>query len=170
MTMQANGNIYLTGFMGAGKTTVGKLLARKNGLGFIDLDDVIVKQTGKSIPDIFRNEGEEWFRKVESQVLERMTGKRAVISTGGGAVEKEENVAFMRKTGLTFFLDAPFDVLYERIKADPGRPLAGIDRTKLEERYSGRRKAYATADVTIQTMGLTPREIVKAIVEAGQPL
>ncbi|TMW73776.1 shikimate kinase [Alteribacter natronophilus] len=159
--MTQSGNIYLTGFMGAGKTTAGKLLAKKTGLGFVDLDEFIVRQTGQAIPEIFKQTGEKGFRELETETLKSLKGKQAVVSTGGGAVETPDNLIFMKESGYTVFLDAPFEVLYERIRLDPNRPLVSLDQAELEKRYEKRREAYETADLTIQTKGLSPREIVR---------
>ncbi|RNA68952.1 shikimate kinase [Alteribacter keqinensis] len=153
--------IYLTGFMGAGKSTVGKLLAQKLGLGFIDLDEYIEEKSGKTIPEIFTDSGEACFRNLESEALREVSVKTAVISTGGGVTEKEENRKLMKRTGTVFFLDAPFYVLYERIRDDKSRPLARGEKEVLRERYENRRPGYEWAALTLDTKGCSPYEVVQ---------
>ncbi|WP_035186168.1 shikimate kinase [Alteribacter aurantiacus] len=158
-----NKTIYLTGFMGAGKSTVGKLLAQKLGVGFVDLDDYIEETSNKKIPHIFKEHGEAHFRKLETQALIDVSRKSIVISTGGGVVETKESQRIMKETGMIFFLDAPFPVLYERIFGDPNRPLAALKKDDLQKRFERRKPLYERGAITIHTHGCSPYEVVQRI-------
>lgn len=117
-------NIYLIGFMGSGKSTLAKHLAQTLGMGWIDLDQLIEKRENKSIRQIFEDEGEDYFRRLETYYLEETTMlKQTVVSTGGGAVGTEYNRQIL-KNQLTIYLDWPFEVLYKRIAGDTNRPLS----------------------------------------------
>lgn len=137
-------NIVLVGMPGCGKTTVGRELARLSGKPFVDLDEEIVRRAGKSIPDIFREEGEAAFRELEAQVLADVCARSGqVIATGGGAVLRAENRAAMRRTGRVYFLRRAL----EELPTD-GRPLSR--KGGLEEMYRVRKPLYsAAADVVI---------------------
>lgn len=122
------GNIYLTGFMATGKTTVGKALAEKLHKSYIDTDEEIVHDNEKSIPDIFACEGEEAFRKMESEVIEKLSlyekqGMSFVVSLGGGAIKSEQNIKFMKESGIVILLYSKPEIIYERTKDDDNRPL-----------------------------------------------
>ena len=117
-------NIYLVGMMGSGKTTSGKALAKLLGLPFVDLDERIVEQAGYSINDIFKTEGEPYFRNVESQLLAQVSRTTdQVIATGGGIVINSINSERMRSTGFVIYLKTSLDVLWERVKEKKDRPL-----------------------------------------------
>lgn len=137
-------NIVLVGMPGCGKTTVGRELAQLSGKPFVDLDEEIVRRAGKSIPDIFREEGEAAFRELESQVLADICARSGqVIATGGGAVLRAENRAAMRRTGWVYFLCRNL----EELPTD-GRPLS--QKGSLEEMYRVRKPLYsAAADAVI---------------------
>lgn len=137
-------NIVLVGMPGCGKTTVGRELARLSGKPFVDLDEEIVRRAGKSIPDIFREEGEAAFRELEAQVLADVCARSGqVIATGGGAVLRAENRAAMRRTGQVYFLCRNL----EELPTD-GRPLS--QKGSLEEMYRVRKPLYsAAADAVI---------------------
>ncbi len=117
-------HIYLIGFMGAGKTTIGKLLAEELRLDFLDLDDAIEQEAGFSIPEIFKMKGEEFFRQLESKALQSISSSPAkVIATGGGAVLAETNRLVMKNSGISIYLNWPVDVLFDRIRHSQNRPL-----------------------------------------------
>jgi shikimate kinase len=118
--------VYLVGMMGAGKTTVGKKLAKSLSLQFVDLDHEIEKNTGVTIPTIFEIEGENGFRRRESQVLERMQGNSLIVATGGGVVLNPVNRARMAASGFVVYLHASAELLYARTKNDKGRPLLQV--------------------------------------------
>jgi shikimate dehydrogenase len=122
------GNIYLTGFMASGKTTVGKALAERLHKSFIDTDEEIVRDNECSIADIFEREGEEAFRQMESELIEKLSiyeeqGISFVVSLGGGAIKSEKNIEFMKKSGTVILLYSNPEITYERTKDDENRPL-----------------------------------------------
>ncbi|WP_246232412.1 shikimate kinase [Usitatibacter rugosus] len=120
----ATGNIFLVGMMGAGKTTIGRALARKLGLVFADADKELVTRTGVAVATIFEIEGEAGFRKRESTLLvELAAGENAVIATGGGVVLDPENRKVMRERGTVVYLRARLESLWERTRHDTSRPL-----------------------------------------------
>jgi thiamine-phosphate pyrophosphorylase len=144
------GPIYLTGFMGAGKTAVGKRLAKLLDLPFVDLDSEIENRSGRSIPDLFRERGEAEFRALESEALELSGGGApAVIATGGGIVQRAPNVATMLRSGRVLWLDVPFAVLLERLaRSKDERPLFQ-NPEQAEHLYHSRLGAYARCDYSI---------------------
>lgn len=126
--MEKNRNIYLIGLMGAGKTTVGRQLAKRLGRPFFDSDHEIVERTGVPIPTIFEIEGEEGFRRREMQTIHELTaGSDIVLATGGGAVIKPENRDRLRETGWVVYLDVPPLQLFERTRHDRNRPLLQVE-------------------------------------------
>lgn len=142
-------NIILIGMMGSGKTTVGKALAKHLGHNFTDLDTLIVKNEGIEIPEIFHKFGENYFRKLETKTLNSLLEyENTVISTGGGIVEKEENILTIKKIGTVFYLQAPSNTLYERIKGDCNRPLLKGE-IEFENILNKREKAYRQANFTV---------------------
>lgn len=164
-------NIALLGFMGCGKTTVGRLLARKLGFRFLDTDSLIEEKSGLSIPQIFERFGEKHFRKLETQVLEEVASwKKLVLSTGGGLPMKDENWKLLKEKFLTVFIEVPFETLWKRIAADPGRPLLRRYPRKdlLEKLYLERLSRYRQADVIISAGESTPEEIAEAIIDHAQ--
>ncbi len=141
-------NIFLVGLMGAGKTTVGRLLAKRLGRRFIDTDHEIEARCGVKIPTIFEMEGEAGFRKRESQVIDELTQeKNLVLATGGGAVLLPENRTNLHNRGMVFYLRANPHELWLRTKNDKGRPLLnqGDARTTLEKLYAERDPLYLEA-------------------------
>ena len=133
--LRAKENLVLIGMPGCGKSTIGKALAERLGKRFVDCDEEIEKAEGKSIPEIFREVGEQGFRDAESRVIRRASEEQgAVIATGGGAVLREENVRLLRGNGTLLFLDAPLSELM----ATSSRPLSSTPedlRRRYEERY-----------------------------------
>lgn len=135
--------IFLCGFMGCGKSTVGKILAKKMGEECIDLDKYIEKKENMSIAQIFEQKGEEYFRQTESKALADFADKGAVIATGGGTLLSEENGKIAKESGMVVFIDTYFNVCYDRIKDDPNRPIAyNSTKRQLLERYEKRRPLY----------------------------
>jgi shikimate kinase len=119
-----SGNIFLVGMMGAGKTTIGRALARRLDLDFADTDRELVGRTGVPVATIFEIEGEAGFRKRESTILAELAQRsRLVVATGGGAVLSEENRRVMREHGTVVYLRARIDSLWERTRRDANRPL-----------------------------------------------
>lgn len=149
--------------MGAGKTTVGKLLAKKLNYEFVDLDQKIEDQSEKSIPEIFSEEGEDTFRRMETQVLLRSQNRQWVIATGGGIVLREENRIFLKNQKNVFFLDKKMDDLLRHLQEDQQtiRPLI-VEKNQLEiaELYEFRRPLYEeSATEIISICGDSPNEI-----------
>ncbi len=145
--------LYLVGFMGAGKTTVGRLVA--DGLGWIfgDIDEDIVAHHKMSIAEIFANHGEPEFRRLESELVLRRVrmiqrGHPTVMALGGGAFAHPANHALLDENGVTVWLECPFEIVRQRIGADPARPLAR-DPQAMAELFQLRREAYARADFRV---------------------
>ena len=162
-------NIVLIGMRGSGKTAVGKLLARKLGKRFIEMDELIVQKMGMSIPEIVSKYGWNKFRNVEEEICrEAAQLDNVVIATGGGVVTRQENIRELKKKGKLVWLDVSLDTLLERIGDDPNRPsLTGkSQREDMETVLAERRPIYEqAADYIIDTEGRTPKEIAGAIIE-----
>ena len=161
-------NIYIIGFMGTGKTTVGKALAGSLSRDFLDLDDVIEAKESTKITNIFAQNGESYFRKVEKQVLvETAQKENLIVACGGGIVIDEDNVNLMKRTGKIICLAAGADTILDRTKGYAHRPLLNVSdpKAKIEELLNLRAPFYAKADYTIETSDLGIEEIVKKISE-----
>ena len=139
-------NIILCGFMGCGKTTIGKLLAKQLSMEFIDLDQQIEQNQQMSIPEIFSQWGEERFRQLEHEAVAELSRRiRCIVSTGGGALTFSRNLAVLSPQDLVVFIDASFPVCYERIK-DSSRPVVRRSTPRqLEEVFAVRRPLYQKA-------------------------
>ena len=158
--------VYLCGFMGCGKSTVGKLLAKKLGTECLDLDDYIEKHEAMTIPEIFEQKGEAYFRAAETQALKDLAGECKVIATGGGALLSEENGALAKNAGLAVFIDTDFETCYARRKDDPHRPIAyNSTKEQLRERFDSRRPLYKAHSNCIVSGDLRPIEIADEIVK-----
>lgn len=162
--------IYLIGFMGTGKTSTGKKLAKLMKRELLDSDDLIVKQEGMSIPEIFDRSGESGFREIETEVFRKLSEESGeyVVSCGGGAPLRAENVSLMRKNGRIIRLTATADTVYNRVKGDTGRPLLQSDDPlrRIKELMAEREQAYtAAADITVETDKKTPEEVAAQILE-----
>ncbi len=158
-------NIVLIGFMGSGKTTFGKACAKKLGMQFLDADEYIVEKAGKSIPEIFAQDGEEAFRKLETEVLMywRDNLKNTVLATGGGMPLRKENARLLREIGKVGYLTASTKEIYNRVKGDMNRPLLQCDNPyeKICEMMKQRKPLYEqVADATIDTNANDLDEIV----------
>ncbi|MCI0351269.1 MAG: shikimate kinase [Acidobacteriales bacterium] len=159
--------VCLIGFMGAGKTTVGRLLARQLGWRFVDLDDEIERTAGKSIATIFKSSGESEFRRLEAEQLTRwlesvQAGKATVVALGGGVFVQRENAERLRQARVpAVFLDAPLDELLRRCEKQPGRarPLLDKGQEALSILYAERRPLYLAAEATVQTSGKSVTEV-----------
>jgi len=158
--------IVLVGFMGAGKTTVGRLLADRLRRPFTDLDDLVRARDGRSIPEIFRADGEPYFRQLESECLREIlkSTQARVLAVGGGAFAEAESAAAVRKAGATVvFLDAEVGELLRRCAAEAGeRPLLR-DPNQFCQLYESRRQAYMAADVRVETGSLAPSQVAEEI-------
>ncbi|MDF2889682.1 MAG: Shikimate kinase [Clostridia bacterium] len=158
-------NIVLLGFMGSGKTTIGKAFAQRKKLKFIDTDDVIEKQNNLLIKDIFSSYGEAHFRLLEKQVIDQLVGlDNCVIAIGGGAVMYYDNLDALKRIGTTVFLDAPLQKIIMNLKGK-FRPLVGhtIDEDKMRELLEYRYPTYRKADLVIHTDNLDIQQIVDEI-------
>lgn len=162
-------NLYLIGMMGAGKTTVGQLLAKQLGYGFIDTDNVIAQSAKKSINQIFAEEGEAAFRQLESDVLGQVCAyTKLTVATGGGIVLRRENWSYLHH-GLIVWLDVPVELLYTRLAEDTTRPLLqDVDpKGKLRSLLEQRTPLYAQADLRIPVIeGETPEQIAEKVMAA----
>jgi shikimate kinase len=167
--MKRPGNLYLVGMMGAGKTTVGRLLARRLKLRFIDCDHEIERRCGVKVPLIFDIEGEAGFRARESQVLAELTALDAVVlATGGGAVLAEANRRRLAAGGTVIYLCAQPEDLYERVRQDRNRPLlATADPLgRLRELYVQRDPLYReVADLVVDTGRQSVQSLARTLVD-----
>jgi len=165
--MNQASNIFLVGPMGAGKTSVGKQLAKALQRTFFDSDKEIEDRTGVNIPTIFDIEGEKGFRVRESQVIDDLTQQdRIVLATGGGAVLAAQNQKVLQSRGIVFYLHASIEQLYQRTHRDRNRPLLQTDNPKqiITELLEIRDPIYrAVADFVIATDGQTVRKVVEEI-------
>jgi shikimate kinase len=163
-------NIFLTGIMGAGKTSTGITLARLLGVAFFDCDMLISKIEGMEISEIFKCHGEAYFRQREAEMLEMLSEKKAgscVVSTGGGAVLRPGNIEAMRKNGIIIFLDIPAAEACDRIKDSPDRPLLQVEHPlqKLEQLLQERQPYYRQADFCINTFGKDVQQVTAEIMQ-----
>jgi shikimate kinase len=158
----------LTGFMGAGKSTVGACLAEILGWRFLDLDSVIESSCAQTVPEIFRQHGESYFRARERQELQRLSGeKRVVLALGGGSIEDQLVLASLLKweEACMVFLDAPLPELLARIGGEAEtRPLVTTPEA-LYMRHQRRLPLYRSAHLTVVTTGLAPREVALRVIE-----
>ncbi|SFP90836.1 shikimate kinase [Caldicoprobacter faecalis] len=165
-------NIILIGFMGTGKTTVGKLLAQRIGYRFVDTDQVIEQEVGLSIPEIFLKYGEQHFRQLEKQAIRRiLTRSGMVLATGGGAVMDPANFSFLKEKGCVIALDASENTLWERLKAAKDRPMLFSDnpREKMKSLLEMRRPVYYKAHFVLPVDGKSPQEVVDDIIAIIKP-
>ncbi|WP_059043830.1 shikimate kinase [Paenibacillus rubinfantis] len=162
---QPPNNIVLIGMMGTGKSTVGLLVAAETGLTLVDLDQRIVAEAGRTIPEIFASEGEAYFRDLESAALRSTLQERGVVlATGGGAVLREENRRVMRDGGLVVALQATAEEIVARVGDDPGRPLlAGGAKERITALLEERKDAYAFAHLTVDTSGKSAEQVAAEI-------
>lgn len=159
--------ITLTGFMGAGKTTVGRLVADALGCPFLDLDQLIEKKAGRSIPAIFAADGEKGFRRLEKRVMEQTVKKyaetTAILSLGGGSVSLPGAVDLLQEKTLCIYLEASLETLLSRLEGQTGeRPMASEDLPAL---LAAREPLYRqAAHITLPADGLTPEELTDEII------
>ena len=156
--------VYLCGFMGCGKTTVGKILAERLECEFFDMDEYIVEREKMKIPQIFAEKGEKYFRETETAVIRELAEKNGIIACGGGAMLKRENAEIASGNGIVIYIDVPFEVCYGRISGDKNRPIV-MSNTKeeLEFIYDSRVPLYReNSDLTVSGDG-TAEEIANRI-------
>jgi shikimate kinase len=161
-------NIVLTGFMGTGKTAVGRELSRLLSMQLIDVDAEIEAGQKMTINEIFQRFGEKYFRDLETETIRRIVaGNNLIISTGGGAVLREENMEALRENGIVFCLDAHPETILERTNRSEDRPLLRTEdpMAKIKELLNFRRPFYKKAGTLIDPEGKTPLQIAEEIVE-----
>jgi len=162
-------NVVLIGFMGCGKSSVGRRLASLTGHRFVDTDELVAQAANKSIPEIFAASGEEGFRDIEERVLADLVGVAGIVlATGGGAVLRESNRAAMKKIGAVAWLDADPDALFERASRSQRRPLLQTEnpRKTFDELLAARRAIYGeAADFRLDSTGLAHDDVAQSILE-----
>lgn len=160
--------IFLIGFMGAGKSTVASRLQRELHMELCEMDQMIVEQQGMSINDIFERFGEEHFRRLETQLVRDLQQHApAIVSCGGGAVMREENVSYMKECGRIVLLTATPETIYERVKHSKNRPIlnGNMNVEFIRELMEQRRSRYeAVADISVATDGREIGEICQEII------
>lgn len=161
-------NVILVGFMGAGKSSVGRILARRLGRCFVETDEMITATEGRSIPEIFAEKGEAHFRMLEDEVVRLLALKRGdVIATGGGLPCAEGRLEALRSIGTVVWLGGDFPTLYDRALRGGDRPmLHGKTREQAEMLYEGRKVFYARADLVVETGGLNPDQVAAHVAAA----
>jgi shikimate kinase len=161
------GHIILTGFMGTGKSTIGKAIAKRLGRPFIDTDTLIEDEVGVTISAIFAERGESQFRLLERAVINRVCTQQqaAVIATGGGAMVNEENVQRLKESGTVICLTATPEIIFSRVRGNEDRPLLQGDNPleKIQGLLEARAEAYAKADCMIDTSRLSIEEVIEKI-------
>ena len=169
MLMTESENIYLVGLMGAGKTTIGRQLAKALAVPFYDSDKAIEERTGVDIPTIFEFEGEEGFRDREQKMIQQLTMMNGIVlATGGGAILREENRQLLKANGFIVYLQSSFERTLERTRRDTQRPLLRTDnpRERIESLFIQREPLYlACADFKVNTGILSSKEVVERILE-----
>lgn len=161
-------NIILTGFMGVGKTSIGTRLANDLGYTFVDTDELIEADQKTTITEIFAQKGEPYFRDVEARIIRTvLENGNQVVSTGGGAVIRDENRKVFKEAGLVVCLTAHPDVIYERIKHETHRPLLKVPdpMARIRDLLESRAKFYNQADLIIDTSEKSVDEAVREIKE-----
>lgn len=161
-------NIYIVGFMATGKSSVGKELANRQNLQFVDLDNLIELKEKRRISDIFAKDGEPYFRKVEKRVLEDTAKKnKLVVACGGGIVINPENIRLMKETGVVICLTAEPAVILKRANGSKQRPLLNVadPKKQIELLLEKRSSYYALADKVIDTSRLSIKEVADKILD-----
>ena len=164
-------NIVLIGFMGTGKTSIGKMLANKLGCAFVDLDHKIENDNNMSIPNIFASYGESHFRALEKQAVKEVAQRQGiVIATGGGTIKDPENVQQLKKNGIIICLTADVDEILLRTEQKGDRPVLdkkdkdqGDRRAAIEKLLEERREFYDQADYKVDTTNWSPMQIIEDI-------
>lgn len=158
--------IYLCGFMGCGKSTIGRKIAEKLGCSFTDMDEYIVETEKMTIPQIFSEKGEDYFRSAETEAVKALGDKGGVIACGGGAMLKDINAEEAAKRGTVVYINTPYDICWERISGDTNRPIVMANtKESLEALYNTRAPIYSAHSGAIVIGCGTPEEIAKRIIE-----
>jgi shikimate kinase len=157
-------NIYLVGFMGSGKSTVGKILAEKLNMNFVDIDKLIEEKEGMKIKNIFEQKGESYFRELERKQIEAIVNQEGfVVSTGGGLGANLDNMNLMKKNGDVVWLDVSLNTVLDRLKNDQDRPLLKQPTEKTRQLFEERKNVYRLANIRINADKKTPSQIVEEI-------
>ena len=159
-------NIILVGFMGTGKSATGRRLAKRLGRRFVDMDAVIEKRSGRTIPEIFARDGEPRFRELERALVRELAGQRdLVIAAGGGVVLNPENVRDFEQTGFVVCLTAPAEIILRRVGHLQNRPLleGGDKEQRLRDLLEKRRPLYEAIARRVETADLSPDEVAERI-------
>jgi shikimate kinase len=162
-------NIVLIGMRGSGKTTVGKILARKLGRDLVEMDELITQRTGLTIPEMVGIHGWEKFRDIEEEVTAEVTGRNNMVNAaGGGVVTREQNIARLKENGVLVWLKASLDTLVERVAEDNQRPPLVEGRSRwldMEMSLEERKPLYQqAADLVVNTENKTPEEVANLVV------
>ena len=169
--MEVNKNIFLIGFMGCGKSTMAKLFSEKTGAKLIEMDETIEAETGMSINQIFETYGEEYFRDLESRLITRIAEEGgAIVSCGGGAILRLENVDNMKKNGKIVYLSAKPETIFQRVRHSTNRPLlnGNMNIEYIASLMEKRLPRYqAAADITIRVDQKEKREILDELCAIG---
>jgi shikimate kinase len=164
-------NIVLVGLMGSGKSSTGALLAKHFKRKMVSTDKMIEDQAGLTIPQIFKEKGESYFRQLEREVVSKVAAeKNIVIDCGGGSIVNPDNFKDLKKNGLIIYLTASINCLYERLKDKTNRPLLEGKNLKarLKELLDNRKNSYEQADLKIDTDWKTPAQVCQDIIEVLQ--
>lgn len=162
--MGDNPSIVLAGFMGSGKSTVGKILAGMSGMPFIDVDKRIARAQGMSISEIFESRGEPRFRELEREAIREESSGGRVIAVGGGAVMDDANVSELKSRGIIYLLDVTAEDVQARLGTDPRRPLLSDDLEGIRKLLGSREERYrSAADVVVDTAGKDPAQVADNI-------
>ena len=166
-------NLYLVGFMGVGKSTVGVRLARELGYSFFDSDEIIEKRTGKSIPEIFADEGEAAFRQYEREFIDSgHPAEGCVISCGGGLAVQEGMVERLKSKGVVICLFASLESILKRTQQSKKRPLLNVDdpAERIRQLFAEREPSYMKSGICISTEGRSISEIVRHVLRTYRAL
>ena len=159
-------NLVLVGFMGSGKSSVGRILSSLTGFALVDTDTLVAREAGQSIPAIFKRHGEAYFRALETKILQSLIGRIGlIVATGGGVIAAEENRRLLPQIGPVVWLDASPEQLYQRVKHSKRPLLQSADpRQTLEELYHQRESLYReAAAIRIDSDALTHRQTAEAV-------
>ncbi|MFA7256255.1 MAG: shikimate kinase [Kiritimatiellales bacterium] len=160
-------NIVLVGFMGTGKTVTGRVLAARTGMELVDMDSMIEERQGKTIPEIFAQDGEPVFRTLERELVQELSKRNGlIISTGGGIVLNPDNIADFEKTGLVVCLKASPETIFQRLEKDTGRPLlSGDKKGQIAALLEKRKPLYDAIAHGVNTDGLTDEQTADPILK-----
>ncbi len=160
-------NIVLVGFMGTGKTVTGRILAERTGMELVDMDALIEQRQGKTIPEIFAQEGEPVFRQMERELAQELSKRSGlIISTGGGIVLNPDNITDFEKTGLVVCLKASPEIIFQRLEKDTSRPLlSGDKKGQIEALLARRKPLYEAIEHGIDTDGLSDEQTAEPILK-----